>query len=170
MGNPYFQILDARKVFSASSPSQIISYVRSTLLDFILKLDDEFGSTIDINELKKHNDIIKTILYQTIITTGDGNILNTGDNSNITASIHINSGNVHELQEALRRNLMSEEDIKEIVHLVEFHTLDEQGNYSEPIKIWIKSLLAKAVDGTWQIGIGAAGSILADVLQKFYNK
>jgi len=87
-GNRFFRIISARTFVSINTVTQVLSVIRSQLLDFMLKLDEEFGNLTEIEDLKSKNESITRIMSQTIITTGDGNILNTGDHSQIKATIN----------------------------------------------------------------------------------
>jgi hypothetical protein len=74
---PKYQILDAHKICSSESPIQIIACVRSKLLEFIIKIDEDLGNNLDMNELKKHNESITKIMNKiTIKNSGDKALIN----------------------------------------------------------------------------------------------
>lgn len=78
-GNPYFHIITARTSVPTTMVTQVLSVIRSKLLDFMLKMEDQFGSAVKIEGLKQKNDSITKIVYQTIIKNkGSGNTINTG--------------------------------------------------------------------------------------------
>lgn len=67
MGNPYLQLINCKKTLSGNVINEILSTVRNNLLDFMLKIDAEFGNITEIEELKTKKDEIATIMSQTII-------------------------------------------------------------------------------------------------------
>ncbi|MFT5719645.1 MAG: hypothetical protein ACI9T7_003860, partial [Oleiphilaceae bacterium] len=40
--------------------------------------------------------------------------------------------------------------------------------YGPEVKSWFNKMMAKAIDGTWAVSIGAAANLLASGLNKFY--
>lgn len=170
MGNPYFHIVRARKYTSVNMVTQVLTAIRSKLLDFMLKLDEEFGSLTEIADLQKKNEKITTIMNQTIISTGDGNILSTGDNAKIKASITIQKGDKEALRQKLLENAISSQDADDLITILEVEEPDRvTGNFGPKVNSWIQKMIGKALDGSWQISLGAAGSLLAELLQYYYG-
>lgn len=64
---------------------------------------------------------------------------------------------------------MTDEDINELLSVVDENIPSVPEQYDSSVKTWITKMLGKAVDGSWQVGIGAAGSILADALAVHYG-
>lgn len=168
VGNPNFQLLSANKTVSITVVFQIISAVRSKLLDFMLKLDDEFGNLTEIDDLKNNNQKITTIMSQTIITnTGDGNILNAGDSSKIEANITINKGDKNALAEKLKESGIENADIDELLAILDIEKSMHNGKFGAKTNSWIKKMIGKALEGSWQVGVGAGGTLLAEAIQAF---
>jgi hypothetical protein len=86
LGNPYFQIISIHQTISVSLFTNILSSVRSKLLDFMIVLEKEFGEETSIETLKQKNPIINTFINTTIYNNGDGNITNTGKKANINTT------------------------------------------------------------------------------------
>lgn len=168
MGNPYFQLINARKVISSTVLTQITASVRNKLLDFMLKIDSEFGNLTEIKDLKNKKEQITTIMSQTIINNnGDGNILNTGDKTNIDANISINKGNKQELANRLKDAGVSDEDTNELIEILESETPQNNTTFSVKTNEWIQKMIGKALDGSWNIAIGAAGGLLAETIKAY---
>jgi hypothetical protein len=168
MGNPYLQIIEAHKTLPISAVIEIVSVVRAKLLDFMLKIDEQFDGKTEL-ELKEKKQQIATIMSQTIINnTGDGNIVNTGNDVKIKAEITISKGDKKSLSDKLISEGVSEADAKKLLSIVD-QEQPVNGVFSNKVNNWIKKMLSKAVEGGWQVGIGAAGSILADALGKYYG-
>jgi len=169
MGNPYLQIISVYKSISKSSIIEIITNVRNKLLDFMLKLDGEYGDLTEIKDLKMKKEEISSIVNNTIIN-GDGNILNTGKNSKITNSSNINKSNKDDLINHLKNIGLDEEDTKEIAEIIDIETPDYQnGRFGINVNTWIAKMINKTINGSWNVGIGAAGTLLAEAIKKYYG-
>jgi hypothetical protein len=171
MGNPYLQLMNVSKTISKNSIVEVVSNVRNKLLDFMLKIDNEFGNLTEISELKEKSNEISTIMSHTIInTSGDGNIINTGNKAKIDAKINITKGDKDKLVKYLQENKVSEEDTIELAEIIDEEKPDfENKIFGEKVNKWTKKMLGKAVDGGWNISLGAAGSILAEAIGKYYG-
>ncbi|MDO6803961.1 hypothetical protein Q4595_16035 [Wenyingzhuangia sp. 1_MG-2023] len=171
MGNPYLQLINVKRRTSTNAINEILSVVRNNLLDFMLKIDEEFGSLTEIEELKSKKSEIATIMSHTIInTSGDGNIVNTGNKAKINSTINIQKGNKEELKNHLMDIGVSEDDTKELIEIIDTDELNiEKGTFGENVNTWITKMLGKALNGSWNVGIGAAGSLLAEAIGKFYG-
>jgi hypothetical protein len=137
----------------------------------MLKIDDEFGNITEIEVLKTKSKEISTIMSQTIInTSGDGNVVNTGDKAKIEAIININKGNKKELEKHLRDIGINAEETAELIDIIDIEEPDkEKKTFGKAVNEWTAKMLGKALDGSWNVGIGAAGSLLADAIGKYYG-
>lgn len=171
MGNPYLQLVNCKKSISVNAVVEILAYVRNNLLDFMLKIDAEFGNITEIEDLKDKREEIATIMNQTIINnTGDGNVVNTGENSNISATINISKGNKEELTKHLQNIGLGKDDTTELIDIIDTETPNfEKKTFGEKVNSWTQKMLGKALDGTWNVGIGAAGSLLAEAIKMYYG-
>ncbi|MBF0762160.1 hypothetical protein IR148_14055 [Dysgonomonas mossii] len=174
-GNHYFSTYSVWAETSITSVKELLAGVRFYALNLVLKLEETLGYEIEMNELINKKDIanktINNIMNQTIITnTGDGNLINTGNKNKIENTVTITKSNIEHLKETLRNNGIQDEDIEELeCILVEEPTVYSNNQFGTKVNDWIKKMVGKAVDGTWQIGIGAAGTLLADSLMKYYG-
>jgi hypothetical protein len=167
-GNPYFQLIHARRSLPVNVITQILSVVRSQLLDFMLKIDEEFGNLTEIEDLKKEKGKINNIMNQTIIT-GNGNLVNTGDNSNIKNEVTVKLADKESLKTKLQEEGVQEEDISELIQIIDQDIPKDSKLYGSKVNVWVQKMISKALDGSWQVGIGAAGTILAEALQSYYG-
>ena len=106
-------------------------------------------------------------MHTTII--GDGNVFNTGSNNNISSSITINKGNKEELKEQLLQSKIPAKDIDELLKIIDLEKPESETVFGGQVTAWIGKMINKSLDGTWQIGIGAAGGVLATALQQYYG-
>jgi len=174
-GNPYFQLLEVRKEISAAFLTQIVSTVRSKLLDLALELEQTFGLEVDIIALSKNdesvNKTINTIMSQTVInTTGHGNIINTGNENEIVNNSVINASDFESLRAFLKDNKVAEEDINELQVIIDNdNQVAEEKKMGSKVGDWTKKMLGKAVDGSWKVSLAIAGKMLADAIQAYYG-
>lgn len=169
-GNPFFNIINARRRVPIGVVTQILAIVRSKLLDFMLKLDEEFGGSTDIADMTLNNDKINHIMNQTIISTGDGNILNTGDSVQINATISLKKGDKDSLSKFLKTQNIDRKQVDDLMEIIDTETPEKTtGIFGPKVNSWIQQMIGKALDGTWKIGIGAAGTILAEAIQRYYG-
>lgn len=171
MGNPYLQLINCKKSISVNAVVEILAFVRNNMLDFMLKIDSEFGNITEIEELKTKKEQITSIMNHTIInTSGDGNVVNTGEKAKISAAINIKKGNKEELTKHLEDIGLSKEDTSELVEILDVEQPDfEKKTFSQKVNGWTQKMLGKALDGSWNIGIGAAGTLLAEAIKSYYG-
>ncbi|MBL7932486.1 MAG: hypothetical protein JNL60_11315 [Bacteroidia bacterium] len=104
----------------------------------------------------------------TINAIGHGNIINTGKNGKIDANIHISIGDKTALTERLLSSGVEKTDIDELLAIIDTEKPDGDSFGSKTGK-WIKKMLGKAIDGSWQVGIGAAGTLLAEAIKAYHG-
>ncbi|MBE7641684.1 hypothetical protein GUB10_15215 [Salegentibacter sp. BLCTC] len=169
------QISGARLIGSGLKILRITEKVRTNLLAFSMELADKFGYEIKIEEFNEkqatnNQTIIKYMTTNNIKNAGDGNVINTGDKAKITANIQINKGNKNELADFLQEKGVSKDDTKELLEIVDKEEPDQENKkFGEKVNEWIKKMIGKALEGTWNVGVGAAGSILAEGIGAFYG-
>jgi len=166
---PNFQLLSVGISLPVGAVYEILSTVHKRLLDFMLQLEKEFGLEAPINTLKSNNEIITNYMTTTINNTGDGNVINTGESSTIHANIQIAKGDKEKLKKDLAENYVQQEDIDDLTAIIDTEKVSAEGVFGEKVNGWIKTMLSKSLEGSWQIGIGAAGSVLATIIQHYYG-
>lgn len=169
------QVTGARLVGNSRKILGITETVRTNLLAFSMEIAENFGYEIeltDYNEQRENNNktILQFMTTNNITTTGDGNIINTGYKAKIDAQINISKGSKEELIEFLQRNGVSQEDTTELLEIIDTEEPNQESKtFGKKVSEWTKKMLGKAVDGGWNISIGAAGSILAEAIGKYYG-
>lgn len=166
-GNPFFHIANAHRELPLDYISQILAAIRSKLLDFMLKLEEEFGTETEIK--LSDNQKISNIMNNTIINTGDGNVVNTGNNNELNINIDIKKGDKESLRKYLENSKVNTDDINELIEVIDENPSATSNQYNDRVKLWINKMIAKAVDGSWQVGIGAAGTLIAEAFKSYYG-
>jgi hypothetical protein len=99
-----------------------------------------------------------------------GKLSNTGNNVAITNNIDIFKGDIDSLVKDLINNDVSTEDAHELKNILSSDSPNEnEKKFGEKTNKWISKMISKSLDGTWAIGIGAAGKLLADAIKAFYG-
>ncbi len=151
---------------------QILTQVRSRLLDFLLELRDQFPSELDDEEVKQRIDAIDTgSLFNNAIFGSNTTILL--GNSNVQSVSNVNAiGNFEILTSTLKSNGVSDEDIAALKVAIEDDSdeidLDAR-EFGPEVKRWLQDMLSKAVEASWNIELGVASSLLAMALNNFYG-
>lgn len=91
-----------------------------------------------------------------------------GDNNNVNYTI--TEGSFDSLKNMLSKNGVSSGDISELKMILE----SEDPNYEKKIfgnlaNGWVSKMISKSLDGSWAIGIGTAGNLLADGIKAYYG-
>lgn len=165
------RILSCQKIITSNTIVEILTSIRTHLLNLMLDLNKQFGNLKDLEELLSYKKEINTIMSQIIInTSGDGNIVNTGDNNQITSSVKITKGNIEELKSKLIENGVGEDDALELISIVqEEDTISDQKQFGPKVNSWIEKMIGKSLDSSWKIGIATAGGFLSGVLKNYYG-
>jgi len=110
----------------------------------------------------------KTASKIRIYSTGDGNIINTGNHNTIQATNHFSKGDLDSLKEQLYKHRVDSKDINEIATIVE-EELPIDNLLGPKSKNWMRKMLDKSIEGTWETSLATAGGILTEILKKYYG-
>jgi len=169
LGNPYFQILSVYLDLPASFLTSILSGVRTKLLDFMLEVENQFGTETEIEDLKSKKAIISQIMHTTINSNGDGVVITAGSNNEVTANVNIYKDSKTHLEKVLLENGVEPSDIQGLLELIDKNPATTIDRYSAKVNEWIIMMINKAAKGSWQVGIGAAGTLLGDAIARYYG-
>lgn len=167
-------VVNAKIGFGTSVIIEIPNAIRTKLLDFVMSLGENFGYNIEIETFNKKADINnQTIIHQmntTINNSGDGNLINTGNENKIDSSITLYKGDIGRLQKELRNQGVDEEDIKEISEIV----VSEEPNQDKAIlgqksNGWISKVINKSLNGIGKIATGISSNLLASLIRQYYG-
>ena len=145
-----------------------ITQVRSRLLDFALNLRDKIGDVED-NEAKvvaQKNDV-PAMFHGAVF--GDNAVVVIGDHNHTKISSVVKKGDFESLAAWLKKGKVEEADIVELKQAINADGELREGEYGERVKAWMRKMTGKAIDGSWNIGIGAAGTLLAEGLKAFFG-
>jgi 2C-methyl-D-erythritol 2,4-cyclodiphosphate synthase len=134
----------------------------------IFKENGGFKAEFKKQQLKEQSSVAKEGTQINIHATGHGNLINTGNQNTINAQINISARDMAFFQEELKKHKVEQDDINEISAIVIAEEPEIVG-YGPQAKNWIRKMLDKSMNGTWEIGIATAGGILTEIIKKFYG-
>ena len=175
-GNVYpdYACNEVNGIISTSQLVEALYAVRGYILELTIKIADEVPESTEITIEtmgKKMSDEdakqIANITNQTIYGSYTS-VSGVGDN----ASININntSGSLGELVETLSSNGILKQDAEEIARIIA-----SEGDEKKPKGLgkraqkWLLENLQKAVDGTWDISIDVATTLITKAAEKYYG-
>lgn len=151
---------------------QILTEVRSRLLDFLLELSNEFGDDMTDEEVKhKASEVDPASMFNNAIFGDNTTILVGKQNTQHVVNSKV-ANNFSVLEKELQRHGISEDDIHQLRAAIESDKgrIDiDNKEYGPEVKSWFKRMIGKAVDGAWQINLGVAGNVISELLNKYYG-
>jgi hypothetical protein len=174
ISNVRIDVIAARLTTNSSLVVKIPNAIRTKLLDFVMALADEFGYDIEIESFNKKSDINNTtVIHQmntTINNSGDGNVINTGNENQIENNVTLYKGDISRLQTELEKQGIDTEDIKEISEIVTSEQpIIEQNRLGEKSNGWISKIINKSLNGVGKITTGISANILATLIKQYYG-
>lgn len=145
---------------------QVLTSIRSKLLDFLMDIDDivEDENSINPTEIEQAKSMFNSAVF------GDNATIIVGNHNQQKVTNHINKGNFNELEKILKDNGVADADIEELKTVIDTETPDDNAKtFGSKVNEWTKKMLGKAVDGTWKVGIAVAGKLIADALWAYYG-
>ena len=156
--------------FSISNLVELLNSVRNRLLDFALAVwkEEPMAGEVGDNSTKSLESSKVTQIFNTTVYGGSANLVGTVSESSIV--FNIGTQDFPSLENLLRENGLGDEDISELQVAVQADENVARGKgFGPKVSNWISKMVKKAADGSWSIGVGAAGNLLAQALTKFYG-
>jgi len=149
---------------------EVLNTVRNRILDFALAVWKE-APTAGEGNWRISPDIEParvTQIFNTTVYGGAANLLGTANESVIAFNIGVKD--FTSLERILRENGIQDGDLTEIHTSLEAEpkpTSDKE--FGPRVSYWISKMMEKAANGTWAIGLGTAGNLLARAIAKYYG-
>ena len=156
--------------FGTSHLVELLNVVRNRILDFALALWKEAPMAGDAHDgdTKLVESKRVTQIFNTKIYSGSANILGTVDSSINEINVGIND--LLSVERVLKEKGLEEQDLVELRTAVDIDgQLKVNNGFGPKISSWIAKMMGKAADGSWNIGLGAAGNLLSQVIAKYYG-
>lgn len=165
-----YYVQSAWSQIEVSQVRQVLTEVRSRLLDFILELRGEVGTTVleeDIKQVANNLDI-PGMLSRAVFGDNTTIVIGNHNQSHVTNTSIKNDAAA--LAAELRKHGVSDDDIRTLnAAIVEDPVPTTAGQYGPAVRGWMSRMLGKAVDGSWDVGVAVAGTLLASGLARYYG-
>lgn len=167
-----YSIERAVGIFNVGAVSQVLAEVRSRLLEMALQISDRIPKEPETESLKKISkeanvsEIFKGAVFgnNTTIVVGNGSISGV---SNV-----VTKNDAASLIAALQSHLVSPNDIEALKSAMKEdlqHRPEISGSIGSAVSDWMVRMTKKAAEGTWDVGVQAAGSILGTAIAAYYG-
>ncbi len=160
--------LEPTRTIGRNQVAGILDAVRTTILEWALKLEADGvsgeGMVFSSEEKAKAQASIRIENFQGIL----GDVSHSTVTQNQTMDIQ--KGDFEGLRKCLADEGVSPRDIEALEAAIKVDPPPSSGNqFGKTVSSWIGNMLAKAASGSWQIGVGAAGSLLSNAISAFYG-
>ncbi len=151
---------------------QIVTIVRSRLLDFVLELETKLDDKMTEEEVKKIGRSPEMgAMFQNAIF-GDNATILVGNQNTQTVTTNVNQGDFASLRRLLEKNQIDHTYIESLEHSIndDANSVDViEKRFGLKVRGWMKEMIARAIDGSWQIEVGIASNLLTESLKSFYG-
>ncbi|ENB4343311.1 hypothetical protein ABHP84_003961 [Vibrio parahaemolyticus] len=167
-----YQVETAWGMTSSGVMTQVLTEVNSRLLDFVLELSEKFPSEMDTEDMRSRaKEVGVSDLFNNAVF-GDNTTIVVGDSNTQNVRNSINRNDIHSLVEVLKQNKVSDADINALKLAIEKDQDTEEvktGQFGKEVSTWMGTMVSKAASTVWDIKVGAAGSLLATAIGKYYG-
>lgn len=172
--NVKLDVIGARLAVNSSIVVGIPTAIRTILLEFVMSIAEKFGYDIEIESFNKqadtNNQLIIHQMNTTINNSGDGIVINTGDNNKIENKVSIYKDDTKRLQDEFRKQGIEEEDITDITDIVQNEKPNtENARLSEKANSWISKIINKSLNGIGKVASGISANLLATLIKEYYG-
>jgi hypothetical protein len=157
---------------SAGRMLQVVTEVRSRLLDFVLELSDKIPEDLDKSEMKEKSKEIGTSELFKNAVLGDNVSIVVGSHNVQNIQNRINKNDFDSLADALREHSVGEEDIEALKVAVEKDSdapEHKEKKFGKNVRGWTSSMLTKATESVWNINLGVASGLITNALTAYYG-
>lgn len=167
-------VIGARLAGNSSIVVEIPNAIRTRLLDFAMSIAEKFGYNVEIETFNKKAEINnQTIIHQmnnTINNSGDGNVINTGNENQIENNVILYKGDLSRLQSEFEKQGIDKEDIQEISEIITAEQPNIEANrLGEKSNGWISKIINKSLNGVGKIATGISANVLATLIKQYYG-
>ncbi|QDV12797.1 hypothetical protein CA51_26830 [Rosistilla oblonga] len=149
-------------VIGKNHVSQILDAIRTKVLNWSLELESQgiLGENMTFSKQEKEK------AHSSITITNFQGVL--GDVKSSTLNLKMQIGDITSLTRTLKEKGVGDAEIAELEDAITKDGARDR-NLGPEVSKWVGKMTMKAADGSWQIGIGAAGELLATALQLYYD-
>lgn len=171
LGNGY-QIERAWGKPSAGAMLQVVTEVRSRLLEFALKLSDQLPAETSAEDIKQvaQDSHVSEIFRNSVF--GDNATIVVGSGSIGDVSNSVVKNDLESLVRVLREMRVPDADIQALREAIREDSDardDSDKTFGPRVREWIGKMVAKAGEAGWNVSIGTAGALLTKALSAYYG-
>jgi hypothetical protein len=149
---------------------EILNAVRNRILDFVLAVWKESPTAGEQHD-KTAQGIEPgrvTQIFNTTVYGGSANLVGSASNSPVTFAISQND--FGSLENALRSSGVQARDVEDLHAAVQSDPQPQKGQGFGPrVSSWIGSMVKKAAEGSWRVGVEVGASLLTQAISKYYG-
>lgn len=156
--------------FSSMCVVEVLNAVRNRVLEFVLAVWKEAPAAGEAGgpAASSIGSERATQIFNTVVHGGSVNLVGAVNASTVT--INIMPGDWGSLEQVLVESGLTEDDLGELHAALDADPAPEQPHAFGPrVSAWIAAATGKAASGAWKIGLGAAGSLLAQSIARYYG-
>ena len=161
--------LQAWGEFGAGHLTEILNSVRNRILDFSIALwkeDPLAGDPRSKTSAIEPSTI--SHIFNTTVYGGSANLIGAAIQSEV--SMQSTVGDLEALRTTLRQAGVSDSDIDDLTDTLQEEPEPTVGTgFGPKVSSWIARMVERAASGSWKIGIGAAGTLLAQAIGRYYG-
>ncbi|MDH1004438.1 hypothetical protein [Acinetobacter junii] len=165
-----FVKLEPRLMLYRPQLMSICTKVRSIVYNWSLKLEEDgiLGEGLKFNEKEKEKAMSVTHFNIKNMQGVVGNV--SGGTINQNNQMNIKEMDFDSLAKLLAENNVAFSDIQSLKDAIEIDPAPTEPNkLGEKVSCWIGSMIGKAANGSWDISVATAGTLLAESISKFYG-
>lgn len=148
----------------------LLVQVRSRLLELALEVKKILpaGADISVPEASKISSQVSDVFQGAIF--GDNATIQIGTGNTATVKNSVVKNDLESLKSVLRKAGVEEQDLDALENAVVVDgDIAEKKSVGQSVRNWMGQMLGKSVNGSWSVGIGAAGNLLASAIGAFYG-
>lgn len=155
--------------FGTGNLVEIVNSVRNRILDLTLEMWKE-EPTAGESGIEVNSKLDASKVTQIFYTTVHGGLVNVSGTINELTEINIHPRDFDSLSRVLRDNGISAEELAELkAALISDDEPRVNTGFGPKVAYWISRMIQKSAEGSWNISLGTAGNLLAQVIAKFYG-
>lgn len=162
--------LEPRVIFKRSQLLGITSKLRNIILNWSLQLEEDgiLGKGLKFSDKEKEAAMSVNHFNIQNLQGVAGTI--SGGTINQNNQINIKEMDFDSLAKYLAANNVAFSDIQTLKEAIQHDSIPTESNkLGENVSVWIATMMGKAANGSWDIGIATAGTLLAQSIASFYG-
>ncbi|MCS3602965.1 hypothetical protein M2371_002188 [Buttiauxella sp. BIGb0471] len=166
-----YEITRCYKEIALHNFTNILTQVRSRLLDFVLELTEYASGTPGAKTMtEKLKNVDAATLFKSAIF-GDNTVINLGDSSSFNITNNVIKNDIVALKRHLESEGVSSNDVTELEVAINSDgpIAPRSKNYGPAVGQWFSGMISKAANSSAGIGVATITELLSSALKKYYN-